>query len=580
MRNIFIDFLPPWVETGLQPAFYDKESGTVLQQTARMYAKVNELIASYNSFTENITNQQNDFEQRIDDTVDEYIEKFIALKDFVDNYFDNLDVQEEINNKLDAMVEAGTLQEIIAVYLNATAVWGFDTVADMKVSSNLIEGSFAKTLGYHAKNDGGEGLYKIRQITNDDVVDEALIIEMADDTLVAELIIRENNVTPEQFGCYGDNTHDDTVNLQKALDSGYDVITSKNYLITNTINVNYSLIMDSDSFIHFSSSVTGLGVGVAHTLGRQMINKTYNINVNAHGYSTVAIGLGRPKKCKIKLYVRDAGTTGVHINYYNDTGNNENQFTIDVIGNDDGTTENGVIWNGYDSIVSHIITQDCHTGVLVDHGELIATSVHSWLSTDTVATLWSGSSCIKTTGGFHVNVEWLYQDSLQYGISGNGINGKVGLFEYNNAFDTSIYTGMVNVYMPDYPIVLLIGQFTNNVVTTNLITYDNHNNYKNSLFGVTGIDGASPYYQNHNYHAQFTDANLAPQICSKYCKYDVTNLPTTTNGELKSEVLGDLVRQTFYPSNVANNVRYWERYRTFNSTTWSAWTQFQPYTAS
>ena len=37
----------------------------------------------------------------------EYIEKFNELKDYVDTYFDNLDVQEEINNKLDAMVEEG-----------------------------------------------------------------------------------------------------------------------------------------------------------------------------------------------------------------------------------------------------------------------------------------------------------------------------------------------------------------------------------------------------------------------------------------------------------------------------------------
>ncbi len=38
---------------------------------------------------------------------------FDELKKYVDEYFDNLDVQEEINNKLDAMVEAGTLDEII-----------------------------------------------------------------------------------------------------------------------------------------------------------------------------------------------------------------------------------------------------------------------------------------------------------------------------------------------------------------------------------------------------------------------------------------------------------------------------------
>ena len=38
---------------------------------------------------------------------------FIELKDYVDHYFDNLDLQEEVNNKLDVMVEDGTLERII-----------------------------------------------------------------------------------------------------------------------------------------------------------------------------------------------------------------------------------------------------------------------------------------------------------------------------------------------------------------------------------------------------------------------------------------------------------------------------------
>ncbi len=38
---------------------------------------------------------------------------FIDLKDYVDHYFDDLDIQEEINNKLDEMIEDGTLDEII-----------------------------------------------------------------------------------------------------------------------------------------------------------------------------------------------------------------------------------------------------------------------------------------------------------------------------------------------------------------------------------------------------------------------------------------------------------------------------------
>lgn len=44
---------------------------------------------------------------------EEFIEKFKELKSYVENYFDNLDVQEEINNKLDDMVEDGSFARIL-----------------------------------------------------------------------------------------------------------------------------------------------------------------------------------------------------------------------------------------------------------------------------------------------------------------------------------------------------------------------------------------------------------------------------------------------------------------------------------
>lgn len=42
---------------------------------------------------------------------------FNLLKQYVDNYFDNLDVQEEINNKLEEMAEDGSLAELVDKYL-------------------------------------------------------------------------------------------------------------------------------------------------------------------------------------------------------------------------------------------------------------------------------------------------------------------------------------------------------------------------------------------------------------------------------------------------------------------------------
>ena len=47
---------------------------------------------------------------------EEYIQLTKDMKEYMDNYFDNLDVQEEINNKLDQMAEDGTLAEIMAEY--------------------------------------------------------------------------------------------------------------------------------------------------------------------------------------------------------------------------------------------------------------------------------------------------------------------------------------------------------------------------------------------------------------------------------------------------------------------------------
>lgn len=115
---------------------------------------------------------------------------FNELQSFVANYFANLDVQEEINNKLDQMAEDGTLQEIITAYIQANVAWAFDTVADMKLATNLVNGSYAQTLGYHTLNDKGGALYKIRTINNDDVVDEGSIIAISNN-LVAELIVAD-----------------------------------------------------------------------------------------------------------------------------------------------------------------------------------------------------------------------------------------------------------------------------------------------------------------------------------------------------------------------------------------------------
>ena len=65
MKRYHVRPLPNWVLTNLQSAFYDSESGTVLQQISRLYPKIEELINIYNEFTKDITRYIEEFEDGI-----------------------------------------------------------------------------------------------------------------------------------------------------------------------------------------------------------------------------------------------------------------------------------------------------------------------------------------------------------------------------------------------------------------------------------------------------------------------------------------------------------------------------------
>ena len=164
-------------------------------------------------------------------------ELFVELQSYVNNYFDNLDVQEEINNKLDEMAESGQLTDIIAQYLGLAGMITFNNVAEMKAAENLVNGSKCATLGFRNVNDGGSAFYKIRQVTNDDVIDEMTLIAVYDDLLVAELIINDA-INIKQLGAYGDGEHDDYSIFNAVLNNYKNVFIPKGtYLINELLNI-------------------------------------------------------------------------------------------------------------------------------------------------------------------------------------------------------------------------------------------------------------------------------------------------------------------------------------------------------
>ena len=170
------------------------------------------------------------------DAVSELQQAFETLQNYVDNYFKNLDVQTEINNKLDEMAKSGELTDIIAQYLQVASILAYNTISDLKNATNLNNGSYAKTYGFYKLNDGGGAFYKIRTPINTDDIDNKFIISLKNN-LVAELIIHNFNV--KQIGAYGNGVNNDDEFIQAAVNKLTNVFIPKgNYLLANPINLN------------------------------------------------------------------------------------------------------------------------------------------------------------------------------------------------------------------------------------------------------------------------------------------------------------------------------------------------------
>lgn len=235
---------------------------------------------------------------------------FVTIKDYVDNYFENLDIQEEIDNKLDKMAASGELSDIIAQYLEVASVLGFDTKASLKSADNLVNGSITRTLGESSYNDGKGSYYKIRTITSGDVIDDNNILALANfPTLIAEkipnLLIGTDN--PIFYGADPTGTLDSSEAIQLCLDNNINkevTFTCGTYKLENPIEISYNNVygginFNNSTIIDETKSDYCIGVGTKdhsldHSNNNDTTNRFYNIsNLKMQSNSTYAILIDR-----------------------------------------------------------------------------------------------------------------------------------------------------------------------------------------------------------------------------------------------------------------------------------------------
>ena len=118
-----IRLLPHWVITNKNPAFYDSESVSAIEQTGRVYAKMQELVEDYNKFVDEVnahikeftdeTNvDQECFKQNIIETMENYIKSIDMKTDELEAY-----LKTNLASTIEEVVKSGELNdELIAIW--------------------------------------------------------------------------------------------------------------------------------------------------------------------------------------------------------------------------------------------------------------------------------------------------------------------------------------------------------------------------------------------------------------------------------------------------------------------------------
>lgn len=173
-----------------------------------------------------------DSQNLVGSEMEKFSQAFIELKSYVDNYFKNLDVQDEINNKLNEMAETGELQTIIDNFLKMKSVLHFENVNDMCNSQNLVEGSICQTMGFYNAGDQGGAFYTIIN-KNNISPDNIFTFSINNTNLIAKLFPLNNTVSINQAGGKGDDNFDNGTILNTLINSDYNIFINEGIYITS-----------------------------------------------------------------------------------------------------------------------------------------------------------------------------------------------------------------------------------------------------------------------------------------------------------------------------------------------------------
>ena len=116
-----MNLLPHWSITDMHPAFYDVESGTAIEQTARLYGAMQTLIGEYNQFADKCNKNITEFEQSTNQDIETFkVGMRQEFQDFIDTVDLHIQTQDNeiksaltyIRNEVDKIAREIIIEEL------------------------------------------------------------------------------------------------------------------------------------------------------------------------------------------------------------------------------------------------------------------------------------------------------------------------------------------------------------------------------------------------------------------------------------------------------------------------------------
>ena len=217
-----MNLLPHWVLTDKFPAFFESDSKTAIEQTARVYAAMQELITDYNKFVDNINNYISEFSTA---TNKDYEVFKVAMRQEFQDFIDVIDLKMKAQDK--------EIADAVDYMKNNLRVSIKELISGLRVTGELnqdIIDCFA---------DFNEKITEVQEsISNESNTRQQAISEVQQNLSTMKI------VTPQMYGAKGDGVTNDRPAIELCLSENKAVyFPAGKYLIDKEITINDQYII-------------------------------------------------------------------------------------------------------------------------------------------------------------------------------------------------------------------------------------------------------------------------------------------------------------------------------------------------